>query len=132
MREHAIDVEKYEENGLLHVYQIADPTKHSESILDGFKELVKIIPSDSKPPCVLGRIMYDVRTEGGISIACHFENLFHSSMFESFDGSVLCTYDLSDIQENDRWQQWLTQLNNHHDASIIQKRHGGSTITFQA
>jgi len=133
MREHGIDVEKYEENDLLHVYQIEDPTMHRESILDGFKELVKIILSDSKPPYrVVGRIMYDVKTEGGISIACHFENLFHSSIFRNFDGSVLCTYDLSDIQENDRWQQWLTQLTSHHDAAIIQKRDGKSTITFQS
>lgn len=42
MQEHAIDVEKYEKNGVLHIYQIADPTKHRESILDGFNELIKI------------------------------------------------------------------------------------------
>lgn len=131
MQEYGIDVKKYEENGRLHVYRTADPTMHRESILEGFKEIVKIILSDSKPPYrVVGRIMHDVKTEGGISIACCFENLFHSSMFRNFDGSVLCTYDLSDIQENDRWQQWLTQLSNHHDASIIQKRDEKSTMTF--
>jgi hypothetical protein len=133
MLEHDVDVEKFEEKGFLHVYNIADPTEHRVSILDGFKELVKVILSDSKPPYrIVGRITYDVKTEGGISIACHFENLFHSSMFGNFDGSVLCTYDLNDIQANDRWQQWLTQLKNCHDASIIQTRDEKSAVTFQS
>jgi len=132
MLEHNIDVKKYEENGILHIYQISDPTEHNLSILDGFKELTKIILSDSKPPYrVVGRMMYDVKTNGGISIACHFENLFHSSMFENFDGSVLCTYDLDDIKSNDRWQQWLTKLKNCHDASIIQTKDGKVVVNFQ-
>jgi hypothetical protein len=133
MLERGIDVEKYEENGFLHVYQIPDPTEHRLSILDGFKELTRMILSDSKPPYrIVGRMTYDVKTEGGISIACHFENLFHSSLFENFDGSVFCTYDLEDIQTNDRWQQWLTQLKNCHDASIIQTRDGKSAVIVQS
>jgi len=132
MQAYGIDVGKYEKNGILHVYHTPDPTEHRLSILDGFKELVKVILSDSKPPYrVVGRIAYDVKTEGGISIACHFENLFHTSMFQSFDGSVLCVYDLNDIQANDRWQHWLTQLKNSHDASIIQTRDGRSAVTYQ-
>jgi hypothetical protein len=133
MPEYGIDVKKYEENGFLHVYQIPDPTEHRLSILDGFKELTKMILSDSKPPYrLVGRMMYDVKTEAGISIACHFENLFHSSFFGSFDGSVFCTYDLNDIQANDRWQQWLTQLKNCHDASIIQTRDVKSVVIVQS
>ena len=131
MRQNDIDVDKHEKNGILRVYQIPDPTEHHLSILDGFKELVKVILSDSKPPYrVVGRLTYDVKTEGGISIACHFENLFHLSMFKNFDGSILCVYDLNDIQANDRWQQWLTQLTNSHDASIIQTRDGKSIVTY--
>ncbi len=130
MPKHGIDVRKYEEMGLLHIYQTPNPTEHPLSILDGFKEVVKMILSDSKPPYrIVGRIMHDVKTEEGIAIAHHFEELFHS-MFKSFDGSVICTYELSEIQANDRWQQWLSQLKSCHDASIIQTRDGKEFVTF--
>ncbi len=131
MREYGIDVDKHEKNGILHVYQIPDPTEHRQSIQEGFMEITKTILADLKPPYrVVGRITSDVKTEGGISIACYFENLFHKSMFENFDGSVLCVYDINDIQANDSWHQWMTQLKNSHDASIIQTRDGKATVIY--
>jgi DcmR-like sensory protein len=129
MSDYGLDVDRYK-NKLLHIYEISDPLVHPTSIVDGFTETVTRILADSVPPYrITGRLSHRVDTEEKMSVCARFEDLFHSSMFESFDGSVLCTYGLEEIQANNAWKQWLKRLSGYHDASIIQTRDGKESIT---
>ncbi len=133
MSDFGLDVDRYKKNKLLHIYKISDPLAHPASIVDGFTETVTRILADSVPPYrITGRLCHHVDTEERMSVCARFEDLFHSSMFESFDGSVLCTYGLEDIQANNAWQQWLKRLSSYHDASIIQTRDGKESITVSS
>jgi MEDS: MEthanogen/methylotroph, DcmR Sensory domain len=119
MARHGIDVRHHQKNGMLHVCQIQNPVGHSESILNSMQNIMKCLPIDPKIPFrIVGRLIPDVEFEEGMSVELYLEKTFHA-LFGDLNGSVMCTYDLSQIQSNNNWREWLAKLEMCHDASLL-------------
>lgn len=132
MVKHGIDVKHFERNNLLYIYQIQNPLEDSTSILDGVSKIMgKILPNHRSTFRIVGRLIPDVGIEEAITIQVQIEKIFHTSMFEKFNGSVLCTYDLSQIQANNRWRYWLDSLQSYHHATILNLNEKNSVMINQ-
>jgi hypothetical protein len=56
-----------------------------------------------------------------MAIQTRFEKIFHNSIFDKLNGSILSTYNLSDIHANNEWVRLLAELQENHDANMICK-----------
>lgn len=123
-----INVIQFKKKNLLHVYKIQNPIENSVSILDGTNNMLKqVLKNPQIPFRIVGRIIDDVGMEEAISIQLYLEKRFHDT-FETLNGSVMCTYDFFQIQENDRWHYWYDSLAKHHHV-LISSRNGKNTVT---
>ena len=119
MELYGINVSQYKQNGMLHVCQIPDPVGSSESILVNVQNMIKQLPIDPKIPFrIVGRSIQNVGFDEGMSVEYHLEKVFQA-LFYDLNGSVMCTYDLSQIQANNDWRVWLHKLEMCHHASIL-------------
>ncbi len=124
MLNHGIPVKEHLKNNLLHVYQIHD-TKSSGLLLNAKKNFDMIL-ADSKPPFrIVSRIVADVSTVQGISTELKLEHEFHKSFYD-FNGTVICPYDITKI-ENDQIEQSVLRLFENHHAVIyaLKSKQGG-------
>jgi hypothetical protein len=78
---------------------------------------------------IVGRLIPDVGIEEAISIQACLEKMFHNSVFENLNGSVLCTCDISQIRAaNNEWQKWLHDLQESRHACIVDLNGQSSVI----
>ncbi len=104
---------------MLRVYQLPNLIEHSEGILKAIESILHQITMDSKTPFrIVGRVIPDVGFEEGMSVEHYLEKTFHA-IFDDFNGSLMCTYDFSQIQSNNEWRTWLAKLEMCHNASIL-------------
>jgi hypothetical protein len=110
-----LDVDYFKRKNLLHIYQIGNIMEHKDGLKKGFEELFKTITAKAKPPYrFIGRAISDVSTRQGILASLELEHFFHSH-FDDYQSSVVCTYNVKDIEEHQR-SVWLGQLcENHHN-----------------
>jgi hypothetical protein len=119
MKRYGIDVRRERKNGLLHVCQIPDLVVHSESILRSMQNIMEQLPIDPEIPFrIVGRMIPNVGFEEAMSVELHLEKTFNS-LFDDLNGSFMCTYDLSQIQSNNNWRDWLAKLESCHHASLL-------------
>ena len=119
MEKYGINVKYYKKNKMLYVYQIPNPMEYVSDILTGVENMIKLLPIDSKIPFrIVGRVIPDIGFEESMSVQHHIEKVFHAS-FENFGGSVMCTYDFSEIQSNNMWRDWLAKLESCHHATLL-------------
>lgn len=119
MEKYGIDVKYYKKNKMLHVYQIPNPLEYAESIITGVENIIHQLPIDTKTPFrIVGRLIPDVGFEESMSVQHRVEKIFHAS-FDNFGGSVMCTYDFSQIQSNNMWRDWLAKLESCHHATLL-------------
>lgn len=132
MMEYGIDVNYFKKKSLLRVFQIKNPAEDSVGVLDSAEAILgEVLPNPQLPFRIVGRLVPDVGIETAISIQAYVEKIFHNSIFEKLNGSVLCTYDFSQIRANNEWMKWLHTLQENHHACII-CQNGQSTITINA
>jgi hypothetical protein len=125
MINNGIAVSDYIQNNLLHIYQISDPIESSDLLHNARKNLERIL-ADSKPPFkIVSRIVSDVSTVEGMSAELKLEHDFHKS-FDGFDGTVICPYDITKI-ENNKIDKPIPRLFKNHHAAIyaLKSRQGG-------
>lgn len=123
-----IDVDYFKRKNLLHIYQIENIMERREDLVSAYKDLLKTVTADSKPPfrCI-GRTIPDVSTKEGIQAELVIERLFHSN-FELYPCSFLCTYGVEDIEKSRR-PLWLEELlANHH--SLIYATDPENAVAF--
>jgi hypothetical protein len=119
MRRYGIALDHFEQTNLLRIHQIPSPIDDSASILDGVNKILKmVLPNPSLPFRIVGRLVEDVGLEEAISIQACVEKNFHTGVFETVNGSVLCTYDISQIKANNEWKKWLALLQMYHHVYI--------------
>ncbi len=119
MEIYGINLRHYKKSGMLRVCQLPNPMEHSEGILKGIEGILHQITMDSKTPFrIVGRVIPDVGFEEGMSVEHYLEKTFHA-IFDDFNGSLMCTYDFSQIQSNNEWRTWLAKLEMCHHASIL-------------
>lgn len=116
-----IDVNSYNRKGLLKVEYVGNPAEESLDFIDAVQTKLRTILSSSPvtPFRIVGRVIPDVRTEIAMAIQSRWEEILHNTMFDKLNGSILCTYDLSQIRENNDWSKWLNILKENHHAYII-------------
>ncbi len=130
MKKFGINVEHFKKRKILHIYPIPNPVEHYHSISEGADDILKLAISDSEPPYrVVARLVPNVETEEAMAIQGYFEQKFHNTTFDNFNGSVLCSYDFSEIKSNNNWQQWLNHLYDCHNASIVPDKSGQYLVT---
>lgn len=110
-----LDVDYFKRKNLLHIYQIGNIMEHKDGLKKGFEELFKTITAQAKPPYrFIGRVIPDISTRKGIIAQLELEHFFHSH-FADYQAHVICTYNVKDIEKNQR-SVWLGQLcENHHN-----------------
>ena len=120
MKKHGIDFEQFKNNRLLRVYQMPNLLEGQVGILDGIDKAIKEMLGDIKGPCrITGRLVPDVSLEEAMAIQEYAERITHNGIFEKLNCSILCSYDFSQIQANNKWIQWLAKLQASHHASIL-------------
>jgi hypothetical protein len=118
MKRFGIDVEKFQEKNLLHIYKVRDPTKDPKGFMHGYELVVKQVLGNSRPPHrIVGRLIKDMSTKEAVKSELEIEHLFHSN-FADFDGYVLCSYPYDTIEPSQR-SEWITSLVNEHHASVF-------------
>ena len=119
MEKHGINVKHYMKNKMLYVYQIPNPLEYPGGILKGIENIIQQLPIDPKIPFrIVGRMIPNIGFEEAMSVQHHVEKTFHES-FDDLNGSVMCTYDFSEIQENNKWRDWLAKLESCHHATLL-------------
>lgn len=119
MEIYGINVKHYKKNKTLHVYKIPPLMEDSESILVSMQNLMKHLPIDPKTPFrIVGRMIPDVSFEVAMAVEYHIEKTLQT-LFDELNGSILCTYDFSQIQSNNQWRDWLANLESCHHAILL-------------
>lgn len=119
MERYGINVKYYKKNKMLHVYPIPN-IGNSESILNDLENMLHQITKDSTSPFrVVGRMIPNVGFEEAMAVQYTIEKIFHESLFDNLSGSCMCVYDFSQIQENNKWRDWLAKLETCHNASLL-------------
>ena len=130
MTNSGIDVEAFEKMNLLAIRQIPDPKKFREGSVKAYDKSVKGILADLKQPSrfrMVSRAIPEVKKEEQITDELDVERSYNST-FDSFGGSLLCSYLVEEIEPRKRGK-WITELlQNHHIAIFIRK--SGDGIAF--
>ena len=130
MTNSGIDVEGYKKTNLLHICQIPDPGSFREGSVKAYDKSVKGILADLKQPSrfrMVSRAIPEVKKEEQITDELDVERSYNST-FDSFGGSLLCSYLVEEIEPRKRGK-WITELlQNHHIAIFIRK--SGDGIAF--
>ena len=132
MMSFGIDVDFYKKKKLLKIFNIGNPIEGPLDFIDSIQALLqKILPNPEIQFRVVGRAMPDVGTEIAMAIQARWEKILHNNIFDKINGSILCTYDLTQIKENNEWMKWLSVLQENHHAYLIYKN-GKSDFTINA
>jgi len=101
----------------IRVHQTKPVRGDPDMMLTYCKLQVSRLLSELKSPFrVVARIVPDVSSLVGIGIELEIERIAHES-FESFGGSIMCPYNMSEI-ENTKRGEWLRRLRDEHHAVI--------------
>ncbi len=114
-----INVEDYNNRGLLKIFKIPDIMKHPEGVLKGAEESIEKMFSGLIPPFrIVVRMIDKVNTKEQIEASLTLEQYYHSK-FDTFNGLVLCPYDVSHnpTNTNGKWVESI--LENHHSAIFV-------------
>lgn len=127
-----IDVIHYKKKDLLKIVNVGNPIESSLDFIDYVQTSVqKLLTNPEMSFRIVGRAMPDVGTEFAMAIQAKFEKIFHNGVFDKLNGSILCTYDMSQIQANNEWMRWLKELQENHHAYMICKN-GKSNLTINS
>ncbi len=130
MKTYGINLEKFFDKKLLHVFQIPKLVGSTNYILNHSKKIIEEVVNNIKLPrrCV-GRTVRDITTKSGIAAMTKVEEGFHES-FSSFNGPVLCIYPYKQIESSQK-ERWMTDIIYNHHASLFIPTHGsGKALVF--
>ena len=122
MQSFGINVNYFKKKGILKVVKIKNFAEDSLNFLNNIQSyLQNILPDPKTSFRIVGRAIPNVGIDVAMAIQARWEKILHNSIFGNLNGSVLCTYDLSQIQANDQWMTWLSDLKDNHHGYIIYK-----------
>ena len=130
MTNNGIDVESFIKKGLLQIRQVSATRNDQDGKIKTFennaKEILDDLKSSFRPRTVVLDV-HGVNTEEQIASKLAVEHSYHSS-FQSFGGSLLCSYPVKQIEPR-RCGKWIEDiLQNHHSAIFVTKP--GQGISF--
>ncbi len=118
MADYGIDIKKYKEKNLLHVYQNPSSYDYYKDGFEGAQKFWKKIMADAQPPLrVVARITREINNKDVLESQIILENQFNS-VFNSIKGSWMCPYDVNKI-ESENLAKWIKKLIKTHDSAIF-------------
>src|SRR5437773_1202079 len=101
------------------------PLKYVDSLSDK-KHLVLLYDDEEYAQRIVARIVADIGTPEGILAEMKLEREFHSN-FSTFDGYIVCPYDISKLRVH-RENKWIQYLFETHHATIyaLKSNQGGA------
>lgn len=131
MASYGIPVEEYLAKNLLRIYQLNDPFDHHEGPLKGAKKNAEMIMANLNSPFrIVANLFPDEKTDEAISAHLAIEQNFQST-FNTFQGSVICPYNIRNVKE-DRRKDWFDGLfDSHHIAIYAPKSGPGGVFELQ-
>ena len=123
MKTYGINLEKFFDKKLLHIYQLQKLGGSTNYILNNARKIIEEMMDDIKPPRrSVGRVVRDITTKSGIAAMVKVEEGFHES-FSSFNGAFLCSYPYKQIESSQK-ERWMTDIIYNHDSSLFIPTHG--------
>lgn len=114
MEEYGIDVKTFLNKGLLHFFKPSNPFSHPEGVLAGVKSTLEYILKGLEPPYrMVAMLIPDTEVTEVIDVHIKIEKEFHAN-FENFNGSVMCTYDIKNLKQNNDLDRIRELTNSHH------------------
>jgi len=114
---------QYFQSGKLRIIQMRETCCNGEKMLEKSRKDVETILDGLVPPYrIVGRIVSNISTIDGISVQLELEKKTHSC-FEDFRGSVMCIYDISEIEKTRR-KSWMEDLRQTHHTIIHATKFG--------
>jgi len=118
MQEFGIDVAKYTEKGLLHVYKVPNIMDHPAGSLAGFEEFFNsIMPNPCPKFRLVGRPIDDVSSEKSWQAYYEIEQFVHSN-FDKYNGSVMCYCEYQKLGDREDMSR-MTRLLDCHTSAIF-------------
>jgi hypothetical protein len=116
-----IDVDYFSKRGLLTIFEVPDLMKHPKGVLKGSEDLVDELfynINQKRPFWLVIRMIACLNSKDQIEANLMLEQYYHSK-FDSFNGNVLCYYNVNPhtININNKWPEIILQ--NHHSAIFI-------------
>lgn len=123
---------QYFENKKLLVYHVCNRCASSEEFIGTTKrDLINILSKINMPYRVVGRLVPPIDTKAGMTLEMELEKITHKN-FDDFNGSFMCTYDISKI-EHSRKEKWLQELKeNHHDVIYVPNSEYGGVFSQES
>lgn len=126
MRTSGIDIDAFMKRNLLHICQIPNPMDDPDGHVKGAEKIINMILTASQHPLrIVGRLVPNLNTEESISAELEIERYTHAA-FNNFQFSLMCPYQLENIDVSTRCQWLKDLLKNHHVAIFAPK--GGKGI----
>jgi hypothetical protein len=121
MNSYGIDTQYYIKNGLLTIFKIPDLMSHPKGFIDGSKEILNkmfLNINPKKPFRLIARFIDKLNSKEQIEANMILEKYYHQRFF-TFNGCVLCHYDVGNgpIADNTDWLKSILQ--SHHSAIFI-------------
>lgn len=111
----------------IQVFQTRAYSGGSDEVLSSYKmQLNQLLSGLEAPFRMVARLVPDVKTLAGISVEIQLEEIFHDC-FETFKGSVICPYNLSEIEPRNK-REWLMRLRDAHHAIIHVPKFGQGEV----
>ncbi|NQV40441.1 MAG: MEDS domain-containing protein [Nitrosopumilus sp.] len=114
MNDFGIDISSYKEKGLLKIIPTVDPMTIPKSPEEFFKIILKEVESFESIR-VVGRWITKSTNETRVKADLAIEEYFHSN-FDKIPGILLCSYDITAIDENDLKKYLKKFMGCHHSA----------------
>lgn len=117
MIDSGIDVKKYRKENLLFIIPVNYKNQKlpPAEIFKSFSNKILSLTKNKIRICAM--LDFDISTKEGMNEFINAETLSHAN-FESFNGSWLCSYDISKIEEPERIS-WIKKLIQCHNSVII-------------
>lgn len=115
---------------LFHVYRMPHPFNDPSGPLAGCENIKKMLFTDLKSPFrIVARLVSNIADMDGIKLEMMKEHETHEK-FAEFDGTLMCSYDISKIEQSKR-KEWLSQIHENHHAVIYLPKTGQRGILTQ-
>ena len=117
LQEKNIDIENYQRKNLLYVLDVPKREDFSNDV-EVFKFFsTKIMSLNSGKLRICGMLDFDLSKKEGMNSFIKAEATSHQN-FNSFNGSWLCSYDISKIESKEK-MMWLRKLFRCHDSVMV-------------
>ena len=127
--EQGLDVERYEKENRLRIFEIPASTGGDVDPLEALKVMTTETTRDMKPPFrFVARTITDIESVEGILQGMKLEKIGNDH-FGEFGISLLCYYDVRKLERSKR-EQWIAGLLENH-SSVIYASDATSAVAFE-